>query len=230
MQQELKAKHEQELAQFLKESHKESDLEDEPNRLENDDPNRLENDEPKKGNRQKKRKEKKAQQMRQAYEEAKDEAGQSVNYKQLEELDILKQLEGLSLKIKEIPADGHCMYSAIAHQLGQDYTFKEIRSLAAGYMRDHPNDFIPFMINDSGDMLSSKEFEDYCEKIESSAEWGGQIELQAVSKHLNRAIHIVQMGSPILKIGEDHVQKPPICLSYHRHAYGLGEHYNSLMK
>lgn len=60
------------------------------------------NDEPKKGNRQQKRKEKKAMQMRQAYQEAKEEAGQSVNYKEIEESDILEQLKELCLNIKEV--------------------------------------------------------------------------------------------------------------------------------
>lgn len=219
MQQDLKTKHEQELSSFL---------ETQKGSVSNE-PDMDGNDEPKKS-RQQKRKEKKAMQMRQAYQDAKEEAGQSVNYKQLEESDISNQLKGLSLKIKEIPADGHCMYSAIADQLGQDHTFKEIRSLAASYMRDHPDDFLPFMTNDHGEMLSPTEFKDYCEKIESTAEWGGQIELQAISKSLNRAILVVQMGSSVLKIGEEYTEKPPICLSYHRHAYGLGEHYNSLTK
>ena len=121
------------------------------------------------------------------------------------------------------------MYSAIAHQLGQDFTFKGIRSLAANYLRNHSSDFMPFMMGDSGEMPSMEEFIDYCQKVEFTAEWGGQIELQAISNSLKRAIHIVQMGSSMLKIGEEFNDKPPILLSYHRHAYGLGEHYNSLI-
>lgn len=85
-------------------------------------------------------------------------------------------------------------------------------------------------MSESNETLSSSDFLDYCSKIESSAEWGGQIELQAISKSLKRAIHVVQMGSKVIIIGEEFVESPPIFLSYHRYAYGLGEHYNSLTK
>ena len=86
------------------------------------------------------------------------------------------------------------------------------------------------MMNDQGNVLSAQEFNDYCQRVESSAEWGGQIELQAISKALKRSIHVIQMGTSILKIGEAFSDEQPLFLSYHRHAYGLGEHYNSLIR
>jgi OTU domain-containing protein 6 len=44
-------------------------------------------------------------------------------------------------------------------------------------------------------------------------------------------IFIYQAGSPVLKLGEQYVGvRPEVRLSYHRHAYGLGEHYNSLLE
>jgi OTU domain-containing protein 6 len=36
------------------------------------------------------------------------------------------------------------------------------------------------------------------------------------------------MGMPTVKMGEDFAGEP-LRVSYHRHAYGLGEHYNSLL-
>ena len=57
--------------------------------------------------------------------------------------------------------------------------------------------------------------------------WGGQFEIQALSQALERPIHILQTGSPLLIIGQEFTTEP-VFLSYHKHAYVLGEHYNSL--
>ena len=95
MQQDLKMEHDNQIRSFH-ETQLNQNLDDPKNA------DIINNDEPKKGNRQQKRKEKKALQMQQAYEEAKEEADQSVDYKQLEESDILNQLNRLDLKIKEV--------------------------------------------------------------------------------------------------------------------------------
>lgn len=57
--------------------------------------------------------------------------------------------------------------------------------------------------------------------------WAGQFEIQALAQSLQRPIHIIQVGSPVLILGEEFDQ-PPLLISYHKHAYALGEHYNSL--
>lgn len=162
---------------------------------------------------------------------AQEEASNSVNTKQVEEDAINSKLAMLNLSVKEIKPDGHCLYSAIADQIRDstiDYT--HIRKLAAEQMRSHPEEYLPFMTNDLGDMFTDDEYASYCSKVESTAEWGGQLEVMALSKALSRQIHIVQMSSDVLKIGEEFLDAQPIMLSYHRHAYGLGEHYNSLVK
>jgi len=60
--------------------------------------------------------------------------------------------------------------------------------------------------------------------------WGGNLEILALSKSYKIPVHIIQMGSPVLKISDDEFgrDKEPILLSYHKHMYGLGAHYNSL--
>ena len=40
-------------------------------------------------------------------------------------------------------------------------------------------------------------------------------------------LQVVQAEGPPMVLGEQFAQKPLI-LTYHRHAYGLGEHYNSV--
>ena len=61
----------------------------------------------------------------------------------------------------------------------------------------------------------------------STPEWGGQVELLALSSVLRRSIEVIQADGPPMVVGE-HFTGPRLLLSYHRHAYGLGEHYNSV--
>ncbi|KAJ3163531.1 OTU domain-containing protein 6B [Geranomyces michiganensis] len=187
----------------------------------------------KKPNKAQMRKQRKVAEFEAMRRAAAEEAANSVNTKEVEDDAIAELLVPLNLRIKEIPPDGHCMYSAVADQLGvhagdHTKTYKEMRTLAAGFLRSHPDDFIPFLVNNNGDMFTNEEFALYCEQVESSAAWGGQTELQALARALGRPIHIVQAGSPTLVVGEQ-FSTEPLFVSYHKHAYGLGAHYNSLL-
>ncbi|XP_060099502.1 deubiquitinase OTUD6B [Heteronotia binoei] len=135
------------------------------------------------------------------------------------------------LEIKQIPSDGHCMYRAIEDQLKErqnSWTVATLRAQTAEYMRTHVDDFLPFLTNPStGDLYSHDEFEKYCCDIANSAAWGGQLELRALSHILQTPIEVVQMDSPPIIVGEEYSGKLLI-LVYMKHAYGLGEHYNSV--
>ncbi len=57
-----------------------------------------------------------------------------------------------------------------------------------------------------------------------------ELQLRALSQGLGRAIEVLQSeGRPVL-IGEEFLAggKPTVTLTYHRHMFGLGEHYNSV--
>ena len=77
-------------------------------------------------------------------------------------------------------------------------------------------------------------FCDIYRKVESiiTAEWGGQIEIRALSECLQRVIYIYEANAPVIKMGEEHHNRysteEPIRLTYHKHYYALGEHYNSV--
>ncbi|KAM6318753.1 deubiquitinase OTUD6B isoform 2-T2 [Aegotheles albertisi] len=149
----------------------------------------------------------------------------------LESQKLASLLASRHLEIKQIPSDGHCMYRAIEDQLKvsqNSWTVATLRSQAAKYMQSHFDDFLPFLTNPStGDMYSREEFEKYCDDIANTAAWGGQLELRALSHILEMPIEVVQMDSPPIIVGEEYSGKP-IILVYMRHAYGLGEHYNSV--
>ncbi|XP_033011436.1 deubiquitinase OTUD6B [Lacerta agilis] len=149
----------------------------------------------------------------------------------LESQKLAHSLATRQLEIKQIPSDGHCMYRAIEDQLKEQqnsWTVATLRSQTAEYMKSHVDDFLPFLTNpNTGDLYSHEEFEKYCHDIANTAAWGGQLELRALSHILQTPIEVVQMDSPPIVVGEEYRRKPLI-LVYMRHAYGLGEHYNSV--
>lgn len=149
----------------------------------------------------------------------------------LENLKLKEKLAERHLQIKEISSDGHCMYRAVEDQLmvrGCALGLKELRAQTAHYMRSHADDFLPFLTDpNTGDMYTADEFEKYCNDVADTAAWGGQLELKALSQVLQLPIEVIQAESLSKIIGEEY-DRPPITLIYMRHAYGLGEHYNSV--
>ena len=56
--------------------------------------------------------------------------------------------------------------------------WKSLRKLTADHLRQNPDEFLPFLSNcDTGDPMSEKDYETYCNKVESTIAWGGQIEV-----------------------------------------------------
>ncbi|KAF9382367.1 OTU domain-containing protein 6B [Podila verticillata] len=187
----------------------------------------------KKPNRQKARKDRKAQALKELQDEAEKEAAGQVNMNEVERKAIEELAQVMGVKVQDVTADGHCLYNAIADQLSQHYqkktSVKDLRHDTADYMRENSDDFLPFLTNKQGDMMSAEDFTEYCNDLESTAVWGGQPELLALSRVHKVPIWVVQMGSPTVKLSADvYPAKTPLMVSYHRHMYGLGEHYNSL--
>lgn len=73
-------------------------------------------------------------------------------------------------------------------------------------MRQHKDEFCCFLEEEV-------DFDDFCSKVESSnggfvallmrVEWGGQIELRAISMAFNRPIYVYSADSPVVIMGED---------------------------
>lgn len=81
-----------------------------------------------------------------------------------------------------------------------------------------------------------EDFDEYCRKIASVSDcvWGGQVELNALTHALRLPIWIYDTVQPVLKMGSEfgeggHPSDPIVRLSFHRHYYSLGEHYNSVV-
>lgn len=176
--------------------------------------------------RNKKQAEEKDRELRIQEQEEQNKHGPRV----LEQQAIKLALEDVGLQIYNIPADGNCMYCAIHHQLkvtGRDIiSASELRKLTAEFIKQHKQDFLPFMCTESDEPMNETEFEAYCKKVASTTMWGGQLELRALSQALQCPIKIIQATGPPTMQGETY-SGPPLILTYHRHLYRLGEHYNS---
>ena len=148
----------------------------------------------------------------------------------------LAQAGGGPFRIHEVASDGHCMYRALAHQLGARGRLGEVsvdpagshlelRKRAAAHMRSHAPDFKPF--------CAEADFGAYCDKVQGTAEWGGQMELQALCHCLRAQVHVyradaaepIVMGAEYSTAGSD---MEPLRLTYHLHYYAMGEHYNAV--
>jgi OTU domain-containing protein 6 len=152
------------------------------------------------------------------------------------------QLFSEGLEVKAVTSDGNCLYRAVADQLtftaatssssssgsgsgsGSSHDYKSLRIVAGSLMRASPFEYAPFL----GMEPASPEFDEYCANVEDpmSTEWGGQVELKAMSAGLERRIWVYDMTAPVLKMG-DEWEGSPLKVTYHRHYYSLGEHYNS---
>ena len=69
--------------------------------------------------------------------------------------------------------------------------------------------------------------------MEATAAWGGQLELRALAHVLRRRICVFSAHLPTVEMGEEYSDdgsgaNPPLRVAYQQHAYGLGEHYNSV--
>jgi OTU domain-containing protein 6 len=77
-----------------------------------------------------------------------------------------------------------------------------------------------------------RRFERYCHGVEATAAWGGQLELRALAHVLRRRICVFSAHLPTVEMGEEYGEAcggpPPLRVAYQQHAYGLGEHYNSV--
>jgi len=169
----------------------------------------------------------------------------------------------LGREIHEITPDGHCMYHAIAHQLASlgmipsdqadnpGYT----RQAAAKYMMANPEEFRFFLPSVNGEdtaeatehegVMTEEEYSRYCGNVQNTGEWGGEPEIQALSRAFKIPIHVIQRGPPTVvshggvndTAGGSLTPQQSVAegdrvvrISYHRRMYGLGEHYNSLAK
>lgn len=208
----------------------------------------------KKRNRQKERLARRAAEQEAAAEAAEQEAAGMTDHRGRERERMGAEFSRHGLEEHEIRPDGHCLFSAVADQLGQagvplvvpsgadgvvgegegkgkgEPGYKTVRRAAAGYIETRGDEFAGFLEEDLGS---------YVRKIRDTAEWGGQLELLALASVYGVEVCVVQDGrTEVIQPsgggggggGENGEERKKIWLAYYRHGYGLGEHYNSLRR
>ncbi|KAJ5729909.1 uncharacterized protein N7483_004417 [Penicillium malachiteum] len=212
----------------------------------------------KKPNRQKARLARRAAEQVAAAEAAAEEAANQTDYRGNEKEVMEAVFKKLGLKETEVNPDGHCLYSSVAKQLDesglglrpdpsriilqpttqsridtvaspQHDGYRAVRAVTADFILENKDDFEAFM---------EESLDEYTRKIRLTAEWGGQLELQAIARAYGVDINVVQTDGRMEKIeagdmdsfDEEEKRRRVIWLAYYRHSYGLGEHYNALTK
>lgn len=184
------------------------------------------------GKKRNRRKEKLAQreaERQRLADEAAAEASEQPDLRKIE-LETMQELcNRQNLVQHEIAPDGHCLFASIADQLAQRHgktvSVAELRQAAASHIRADPNTFAPFLFDEA--TLTMREIEPYCDELENTAVWGGDMEILALAKVYDCPISVLFSGRSSLKVNEDGSQ-PELKLGYYKHSFGLGEHYNSL--
>jgi len=71
----------------------------------------------------------------------------------------------------------------------------------------------------------------YCERLRSTAMWGGHVEIVAAARALGVPIIVHTADSDDLVVGPEFgvASASPLRISFHKHAFTLGEHYNSVV-
>lgn len=186
----------------------------------------------KKPNRQKARLARRAAEQEAQAAAAAEEASNLPDQRDQELTAMKSHKEKLGLIETSIRPDGHCLYSACAHGMSPDQVkssgpyslpYQNVRFTAADFIAKHPDDFSAFL---------EEPLDSYVKKIKDTAEWGGQLELQAIARAYNVNIHVLQADGRVEHISPDAGNESPgdVWLAYYRHSFGLGEHYNALKK
>mmetsp|Transcript_28867 Transcript_28867/g.112440 ORF Transcript_28867/g.112440 Transcript_28867/m.112440 type:complete len:199 (-) Transcript_28867:288-884(-) len=154
-------------------------------------------------------------------------AGPSEGEKETKAMQIL--LDSSDLTVHDIAPDGDCLFNAVAHQLKSldlIETASSLRAKAVENMLANEDKYIMFVEEVEGD---PEKFKHYCEAMRSSSVWGGEVELRALATALDAQILVYAVGLPLVEIGDENAPKT-LRISYHRKAYDLGEHYNSVLR
>merc|ERR1711916_130042 len=94
---------------------------------------------------------------------------------------------------------------SVLHQTGQDMRagVKALRGLVVEHIRENRDEYAPYMMSMAGEMMTDAEFEEYCQRMENTTAWGGQLELAALTAVLKRPIHVYNSRDTIV-MGEDY--------------------------
>lgn len=138
-------------------------------------------------------------------------------------------LQACGLHIKEVESDGACLFRAFSDQMTGDggAGHAAYREQCVDFLQANRSDFEPFLEED---------FSQYCSRMRKPAEWGSQLEVQALARALgvNALIYqpaeaakpdkLVSTAVEMTTAGDD---ARCVQLSFHP-THHAGSHYNSV--
>lgn len=200
-------------------------------------------DRSRKPNRAKARLARRAAEHEAAVAAAEAEAATQTDHRGNEREAIEKAFKQRNLRERPIRPDGHCLYSSVAMLLNDIHVpllpdpqqqqqetgdatnpapgYKLVRATTASYIEAHADDLSPFI---------EQPLPLYLHQIRDTAEWGGQVELTAMARAYRVRIHVLTGDGRTEVFEPEEQSEKEIWVAYYRHAYGLGEHYNALVK
>lgn len=99
-----------------------------------------------------------------------------------------------NLYIRDVKGDGNCLFRSIADIYdGDEDNHLNYRHVAVAYMRENPDDFAPFIDEETT-------FNEYLKDMQKSSEWGGHLQIQALARALKVNIIIHMRDRPIMFI------------------------------
>lgn len=163
--------------------------------------------------------------------EAQAEAETDVDKRAIELKGMCLMITKAGLAEHESQPDGHCLFHSLSDQLlvrrQIEVSVPELRKNLANYIREHPDDFVPYLIEgETGDVVN---IEKYTADLESTPLWGGDLEIMAASCLYETPIRVHFGSQAPLNINEEKFTNvDPLHLAFYQAKFGLGAHYNSL--
>lgn len=137
-------------------------------------------------------------------------------------LSLNNQLSCLGLSLKQIPGDGNCLFRALGDQLdGSAQDHMEHRASVVQYMRQHRDDFEPFVEDDIS-------FDSHLASLADQGTFGGNDSIVAFARLHCCTVVIHQLNKPLWQIHGGRNGSPgsqEVHISYHN-----GDHYNSVRR
>lgn len=148
---------------------------------------------------------------------------------------IENKLRGRGLALLDVPADGDCLFHALADQLkrvggsGAGKTDEEIRSEVVEYIRGHSDEYAGFVDSDGKEKGADQgaKMAAYCDKMSRKGCWGGDIEINAAANVYGCSITVISADASDIVIGSGDKN---LTIAYLKHDLCTGEHYNSVIK
>jgi len=132
------------------------------------------------------------------------------------------QLGTMGLCLKQIPGDGNCLFRALGDQLdGNAGDHLHHRTNAVNYMRQHREDFEPFVEDDIS-------FDSHLSSLAENGTFGGNDSIVAFARLHDLTVVIHQLNKPLWQIHGGIGGSPgsqEVHISYHN-----GDHYNSVRR